>query len=224
MTLFAELRHACADEWARYVDHPFVRGLADGTLPESCFRHYLVQDYLFLIHFARAYGLAVFKSDNLNDIRQAAAGLSAIVDQEMQLHVAFCRRWALDEDDMAAAPEADATMAYTRYVLEKGLSGDLLDLQTALAPCIVGYGEIGQRLFDNPATRMEGNPYREWIETYAAEEYQAVAAAHVAHMDSLMVRRGGPGRLPSLTTTFRQATRLEASFWDMGLCPPMTSS
>jgi len=39
-------------------------------------------------------------------------------------------------------------------------------------------------------------------------------------MDRLMHRRGGPGRLDTLVTTFRQATRLEAAFWEMGLHPP----
>ncbi|MCP5372498.1 MAG: thiaminase II [Hyphomicrobiales bacterium] len=219
-TLFARLRGACAGEWRAYVEHPFVAGLADGTLPQACFRHYLVQDYLFLIHFARAYALAAYKADTLDDIRQATEGLKAIVDVEMGLHVTFCAGWGLDEAAMAAAPEADATMAYTRYVLEKGLAGDLLDLHVALAPCIVGYGEIGARLAADPATRTDGNPYAAWIEMYASAEYQEVAAAEVAHLDRLMARRGGPGRLDGLVTTFRQATRLEAAFWDMGMSAP----
>lgn len=219
-TLFAELRSACAAEWDAYTAHAFVRGLAAGSLPEACFRHYLIQDYLFLIHFARAYGLAAFKADTLEDIRAAAAGLSAMVDQEMQLHVAYSAEWGLGEAEMAAAPEADATIAYTRYVLERGLAGDLLDLQVALAPCIVGYAEIGRALADDPATMIDGNPYRAWIEMYASADYQSVAGDHVAQMDRLMDRRGGPGRLDALVTIFRQATRLEAAFWEMGLYPP----
>jgi thiaminase/transcriptional activator TenA len=219
-TLFAKLRSACAVEWDAYTAHAFVRGLADGSLPEACFRHYLIQDYLFLVHFARAYGLAAFKADTLEDIRAAAAGLSAMVDQEMQLHVAYSAEWGLGEAEMAAAPEADATIAYTRYVLERGLAGDLLDLQVALAPCIVGYAEIGRALADDPATMIDGNPYRAWIEMYASADYQSVASDHVAQMDRLMDRRGGPGRLDTLVTTFRQATRLEAAFWEMGLHPP----
>jgi len=216
-TLFARLRDACASDWTAYTQHAFVRRIGDGTLPEACFRHYLVQDYLFLIHFARAYGLAAFKSETLDDIRRAASGLSAIVDTEIGLHVGYCGRWGLTEADMAAAPEATATLAYTRYVLERGLSGDLLDLQAALAPCIVGYAEIGRALADDPATVREGNTYDEWIAMYASEDYQAVAAEHVEQMDALMQRRGAPSRFESLAQTFAEATRLEAAFWDMGL-------
>jgi len=215
--LFFRLRDACEDEWRSYTDHAFVRGLADGTLPESCFRRYLAQDYLFLIHFARAYALAAYKSDNLGDIRQAAAGLSAIIDVEIGLHVQFCADWGLDEAAMAALPEAEETMAYTRYVLEKGLQGDLLDLHVALAPCMLGYAEIGRALDQSPTRLVEGNPYAPWIDMYASEEYQAVADEERAIINRLMAERGGPGRLPGLTETFRQATRLEAAFWDMGL-------
>ena len=219
-SLFARLKAASAAPWKAYTEHAFVYALADATLPETCFRHYLIQDYLFLIHFARAYGLAVFKADTLADIRHAAAGLSAMVDQEMGLHVAYCRRWQLEEADMAAALEADATIAYTRFVLERGLAGDLLDLYVALAPCVVGYAEIGRRLKKAPTTRLDDNPYGDWIEMYASSEYQEVAAAHVAQMDRLMKRRGGPGRMPSLEGLFRQATRLEEAFWQMGLANP----
>ena len=216
-TLFDRLKTDCAEEWQAYTEHAFVRALGDGTLPEACFRHYLGQDYLFLIHFARAYALAAYKSETLDDIRQAARGLAAIIDMEMGLHVEFCAAWGLDEAAMQALPEAEETMAYTRYVLEKGMAGDLLDLHVALAPCIVGYGEIGTALATAPAVPLADNPYRAWIEMYAGDDYQDVARSEVAELDRLMERRGGEGRRASLATTFRQATRLEAAFWQMGL-------
>lgn len=216
LDLFPRLR-AAAPSWQRYVAHPFVAGLQDGSLPEPAFRHYLGQDYLFLIHFARAYALAAYKADTLSDIRDAAAGMSAIVDTEMALHVAYCADWGLDEAEMEALPEASATMAYTRYVLETGNRGDLLDLYVALAPCVIGYGEIGARLAADPATRRDGNPYMPWIDMYAGEDYQPAARAHAATLDRLWLRRAGAQRLDDLTRIFEEATRLEADFWQMGL-------
>ncbi|MSO92860.1 MAG: TenA family protein [Rhodospirillales bacterium] len=215
--LFRRLKTACAAEWAAYTEHAFVKGVADGTLPEACFRRYLAQDYLFLIHFARAYALAAYKGETLADIRQAATGLSAIIDVEMELHIKYCAGWGLGAAALESVPEAEETMAYTRYVLERGLAGDLLDLHVALAPCIVGYGEIGAALAADPRTKKDGNPYWAWIEMYASAEYQSIAAAGCSTLDALMVRRGGEGRLASLIATFRQATQLEAAFWQMGL-------
>lgn len=214
---FSRLRAAAGPAWTAYVDHPFVRGMADGTLAQAAFRHYLIQDYLFLIHFARAYALAAFKSDDLADIRQAKEGLAAIVDVEMGLHVEYCAGFGIDATAMAATPEDGPTMAYTRFVLERGLAGDLLDLHVALAPCMCGYAEIGRRLSADPATKREGNPYLSWIETYAAPEYQAAAADEAAIVDRLFETRGGERRWPALLRDFTAACRLEADFWRMGL-------
>ena len=216
-TLFDRLKKSCADDWSRYIEHEFVKRLGDGSLPEEAFRHYLAQDYLFLIQFARVYALAVYKSDTMADMRQAAAGMLAILDIEMGLHVEFCAGWGLSEAEMAALPEDSACMAYTRYVLERGMSGDLLDLHVALAPCIIGYAEIGTALAAKPRIKQEGHPYEAWVAMYAGDDYQRVAEDEKSLLEDLMSRRGGSGRFDSLADTFKKATRLEVNFWQMGL-------
>ena len=215
--LLARLRDANRDEWLAYTRHDFVRRLADGSLPQRCFRHYLVQDYLFLIHFARAYALAAYKSETLDDIRKGLAAATAIADMEMGLHVKYCADWGIGQEEMQATPEAPATIAYTRYVLERGLSGDLLDLHVALAPCVIGYAEIGFALDRDPNTRRDGNPYADWIAMYAGAEYQAVARDAASFIEALAGRRGASARLDSLIRTFGEATRAEIAFWQQGL-------
>ena len=214
--LFARLKARCEDDWAAYCGHPFVAGIADGSLAEAAFRHYLIQDYLFLIQFARAYALAAFKADTIADMRAATATLAAILDTEMTLHVGYCADWGLSEAEMAAAPEALETTAYTRFVIDRGLAGDSLDLLVALSPCVLGYGEIGRRLAADPKTSTDGNRYASWIEMYAGDEYQAVCADAAAQLDRLGAARGAEARFESLAGTFAQATRLEIAFWEMG--------
>ena len=216
-TLFGKLCSACSKEWDDYCNHEFVLQAGNGKLPEGCFRHYLEQDYLFLMHFARAYALAVYKSESLSEMRAAASSINAILNYEMEIHVTYCEHWGLKEEEMQRIEEARANMAYTRYVLDKGLAGDILDLHVALSPCIVGYAVIGRNLVDNPEIKLDGNPYRDWIETYAAEEYQDVAKKAVNHLDELAASRMGEGRFERLVRTFRQAVLLEIGFWDMGL-------
>ena len=216
-SIFDRLKQSCAQEWRDYVSHDFIRQLGQGTLPEACFRHYLIQDYLFLIHFARAYALAAYKADTLEDMRPAAASLSATVATEMKLHLTYCEGWGLTAGDVEAAPEATATMAYTRYVLERGMAGDLLDLHTALTPCVLGYAEIGRTLLADPQTRLEGNPYRAWIEEYGSDSYQDLARESNDYFDGLARKRLTEARYPDIARTFSRATRLEAQFWEMGL-------
>ena len=224
--VFSALKATCPDDWDAYVRHDFVRRLGDGSLPEACFRHYLGQDYIFLIHFARAYALAAFKSDALEDMRQAAATLDALINTEMGLHVKYCAGWGLSEPEMAALPEAEANLAYTRFVLDTGLAGDLLDLLAALSPCVMGYAEIGAWLAADPASDLsDENPYRDWIAIYAGAEYREVAQGAARQLDRVAARRLGADveaspRWPGLTRTFGTATRLEIGFWDMGLAPP----
>jgi thiaminase/transcriptional activator TenA len=97
------------------------------------------------------------------------------------------------------------------------MAGDLLDLHVALAPCVIGYAEIAVALKTDLADRIGDCPYASWIETYAGEEYQQLAGGQAGQLDHLLAERGGPGRLTALTEIFRQATRLETKFWDMGL-------
>jgi thiaminase/transcriptional activator TenA len=216
MGLFERLRDAALPDWDAYVAHPFVSGLIDGTLPRACFQRYLVQDYLFLIHFARAFALAAFKSDTLADLADRAATLHALTQHEMGLHVEYCASWGISRAEIEAAPEARETMAYTRYVLERGLAGDVLDLEVALAPCTIGYGAIGRAALADPCLVREGNPYMPWIAMYSGAEYLAVADGAVARLDRIWAQRGSEARMPQLTRTFAEACRLEAAFWQMG--------
>lgn len=217
MDIFDRLKAAAAPEWNSYVAHDFVRQLGDGTLPQAAFRTYLVQDYLFLIQFSRAWALAAYKSRSIPDIRAAQAGLAGILD-ETELHVRLCGRWGLTPQDLAAAPEHQATVAYTRYVLDCGAAGDLLELHAALAPCVIGYAEIGKALTPNGIDALPADhPYREWISEYAGPGYQGVAAAARRQLDELAARTMTSQRFDELAAIFAKASRLEADFWQMGL-------
>ena len=210
-----------ADLWSRYTAHDFVEGLCAATLPRASFLHYLAQDYVFLVHFSRAWALAVVKSETLAEMQLASATVNALVNLEMQHHVKTCAKYGIDEQTLFNTTEAAENLAYTRYVLDAGYSGDLTDLLAALAPCIFGYGEIGVRLAQETVV---DNPYGEWIDTYAGNEYQQVCRDVGALLDQALECRIGADfqkspRWARLTDRFITATRLEVGFWDMGLRP-----
>lgn len=214
--LFRRLRSAAAEAWTGYTWHGFVQRLSDGTLPLSAFRTYLIQDYLFLIHFARAKALAVVKGESIGAMRDKAAAVLAILD-ETKLHLKYCAEWGLDEAAVIATPESAETVSYTRWVLDRGLFGDILDLEVALVPCTVGYGEVALRVLADPARKVHGNPYQSWIDTYGSEDYQAMARAAAKRIDALGVSHGGEARFARLAADFAEAARLEQRFWQQGL-------
>lgn len=216
---FALWRAGCPDDWRAYTHHAFVAGLGDGTLPRAAFLHYLIQDYVFLVHFARAWSLGVVKAETLDEMKVCAGTVDALVNHEMALHVKTCAAAGIDEATLFHATEEFENLAYTRYVMDAGLQGDFLDLMAALAPCCFGYGEIGARL---AGTAAPDAPYRAWIDTYADDGYQSVMAGVGAMIDGAIARRLGPepaqaARWGQLQQRFTTATRLEVAFWDMGL-------
>jgi thiaminase/transcriptional activator TenA len=188
--------------------------MGDGSLSEAAFKDYLVQDYLFLIQFARAYALAIYKGRSLQEMRGALEGLKAILDVEMDLHIRLCAKWGLTAEQLEATPEKGETVAYTRFVLDAGNAGDLLDLYVALAPCMIGYGEIGAALV---GTADDNNPYSEWINEYASADYQKLTKTTIENLDTLASEMMTEARYPRLKTLFGAATRLEADFWQMGM-------
>lgn len=214
---FDHLKEQCQQEWDAYIQHAFVSRLGDATLAPEAFRHYLKQDYLFLIQFGRAFALAAYKSSTVEDLRHAKAGLETIIGLELGLHIEYCKEWGISEQELQALPEARATIAYTRYVLDTGNRGDLLDLHVALAPCLVGYAEVANWLNSRAATvRGDNNPYEAWIKMYESAEFQSAMHAEVAWLNQELADVT-PRRFERLAKIFSDATRLEIDFWDMGL-------
>ncbi|MDO5090783.1 MAG: TenA family protein [Cardiobacteriaceae bacterium] len=199
-------------QYPAYIRHPFVQQLGNGTLPPAAFREYLQQDYRFLLHFTRAWALALYKSDNLADMRAAQSGINAMLDTEIALHIDYCTRWGIPPDTLHTLREHPATVAYTRYVLDCGQQGTLADLHIALAPCILGYADIGRELAAHPAIPLADNPYREWIDMYASAEYQAAAKAEAEYLQHLC-----PHPDTRQQHIFNTATDMEIAFWQMGL-------
>ena len=213
---FGLWRQAAGQDWHAYTRHAFVEGLRDGSLARARFLHYLQQDYVFLIHFSRAWALAAAKADSLEEMQAASATMHALIHEEMPLHVEICARHGIDRATLEATPEARGNLAYTRFVLDAGYSGDFLDLMAALAPCVLGYGEIGARLAGTDG------PYAAWCATYGGADYQGLCHDVGRLIDGALSRRLGPGwpdlpRATALGRTFHTATRLEIGFWDMAL-------
>ncbi|KAK0662917.1 putative hydroxymethylpyrimidine/phosphomethylpyrimidine kinase 2 [Lasiodiplodia hormozganensis] len=200
--------------WREHTHHSFVQGLADGTLPLGKFKNYLIQDYLFLIQFSRANALAAYKAKNLADINKSARIVQHI-QEEMGLHIKYCGGFGLTKEQIESHKEHPACTAYTRYVLDIGQSEDWFGLQIALMPCLIGYGHIARRLFDDPQTKREGNTYWNWVEQYVAEDYTDAVKAGLEIIEQHAVLQS-PSRIEQLVQIFIHATKMETGFWDMG--------
>ena len=210
---YQTLRHNCPS-WDDYIQHDFVKQLAAGTLAADSFRHYLVQDYLYLIHYTRVMALSVYKSDTLAQMRVGQAGINAMLDMEIGMYLDFCRQWDIPLSQVEGAAESAATIAYSRYILDAAMSGSLAELYAAIAPCLMGYGEIGKHIKEQGF--IAGNPYQPWIDVFSSNEFQAITAQNEAQIDALLAE-ASPAQADKFQQLFDTAARMEVNFWQQAL-------
>jgi thiaminase (transcriptional activator TenA) len=208
-----DLRAGAADVWEAQHAHPFVRGIGDGTLPIDRFAHYMRQDYLFLVEYARMLALGAARAPDLATMRRFADLAQAILGEEMELHRAFARDLGISEAQLEAEPPAPTTQAYTDFLVRTAAVGELADLAAALLPCMWGYAEVGQRLAAAGAPPDER--YARWIATYAAPEFDELAAWCRGLVDRLAANAGEEGRA-RMARAFLTCSRYELAFWEMG--------
>jgi thiaminase/transcriptional activator TenA len=91
------------------LHHPFVRGLADGTLDTETFKRYVAQDAFFLNAFARAYAFAAAGSQDMATFTQIWELLNGVL-RELQLHADYARELKIELDRVQPYP---AVAAYT---------------------------------------------------------------------------------------------------------------
>ena len=217
--VFNLLKEKNLKNWLLYTKHDFVNLLSSDSLEEKYFLNYLIQDYLFLIQFSKAWSLAVLKSDTLQEMKIAANTVNDLINFEMELHIKLCGSYNISKNDLESANEENENIAYTRYVLELGYSGDFLDLLSALAPCVLGYGEIG---INGKNFKIKTPMYKKWIDTYSSDEYQDVCKNVANLIDQAFLLRLGSDYVNTykwnkVNKIFNKATLLEIDFWSMAL-------
>ncbi|TKA53976.1 hypothetical protein B0A53_03255 [Rhodotorula sp. CCFEE 5036] len=206
--------------WERYVHHPFPNGLADGTMPLDSFLHFIQQDYHFLKQYGRSNSLAAYKTDNM-ELMAASIEIVNDVIKETEMHVKYCEKYGISRQQLQAVPESTTNIAYTRYVLDTSMQGDLLDARVVTAPCLIGYGHVGARLLaatEGVETDETKNPYWEWIKEYGSDWYQGAVRKGIQLLeDTLVASPVSPARLLELAKIFEKATLLEIAFWDAAI-------
>jgi thiaminase/transcriptional activator TenA len=187
---------------AAALGHPFVRGIAAGTLPHDDFAGYIAQDAFFLESFARAYALAIAHSPDRAGL-EAFADLLAGVREELKLHAAYARKWDID---LSAVAPTRATAAYTDFLLATASLGGIGPTCAAMTPCMRLYAYLGQQLANGP---VQGQ-YAEWVDTYADASFDALATRLEDLLDSY-ARDSEPTKVRA---TYRRAMQLEVDFFD----------
>jgi thiaminase/transcriptional activator TenA len=206
------LRQKAAGVWEAQHQHPFVRGIGDGTLSLERFKFWLRQDYVFLIEYARLLALAAARSPDLETIIRFATLLKETVETEMNLHRAYAAEFGISREELEQELPAPTTRGYTDFLLRVAATGDFAELAAVLLPCMWAFSEIGQRLAAQPVP--SGQRYAKWIAMYSSREFAELAQRCRDLLDSLAA--GLPERdLRKLEAAFLTSSRYEWQFWEM---------
>ncbi len=190
---------------------PFVRGLAQGTLPTPLFQAYLIQDALYLQAYAQALTLAAARADRPEDAAFLGRMAQETVAMEAAMQTTFLQ--ALPERQAAAPPTAERTpvcQAYSDFILARTALDPFAVGLAALLPCFCLYHEVGAGI---AAAAQPDNPYRAWITTYQDPAFAEATDAAVALTDRAAQCATPPVR-EAMAAAFTQAARYEWLFWD----------
>jgi thiaminase/transcriptional activator TenA len=208
-----ELHAAAGPIRAARLEHPFVKGLEDGSLDPEIFKRWVLQDYRYLKEFARVFAWATAKARRLSSMQWYAGVLELTLNTEMELHRQYAGRFGLTHQDLEEEPMWPTTRAYTDFLVRTAADGDMLELLAALLPCAWGYVELAQTMTAR-GKPPEDQRYADWITQYASEEFAQAAEWLREELDGL-AQGISEEKKAHLLEIFLVSSRYEWRFWEM---------
>ncbi|MBM7659987.1 thiaminase/transcriptional activator TenA [Bacillus mesophilus] len=210
MKFTEQLRKDADAIWEASFNHPFVTGIADGSLPLECFRFYVLQDAYYLSHFSKVQALGAAKATDLHTTARFAAHAQGTYEAELQLHENFSKRMGITEAEKESFQPAPTAYAYTSHMY-RAAYGHLGDILSAILPCYWLYYEIGERL--KGATPSEPI-YQDWIAAYGGEWFRELVEEQINRLDQL-AETMSEADLKRMKEHFMISSQYELSFWEM---------
>ncbi|MCF6411288.1 thiaminase II [Pseudalkalibacillus salsuginis] len=211
MSFSKYVREAADPIWEASFKHPFVTGIADGTLPLENFRYYVLQDAYYLSHFARVQSLGAAKSPNIETTASMAAHAKGTYEAELSLHENFSKQLGITDEERSTFKPAPTAYAYSSHMYRAAQFGHLGDIIAAILPCYWLYYEIGERLQE---FKPEEPIYQEWIAAYGGEWFRELVEEQINRLDQIAENVTDQDR-ERMKEHFIISSQYEYEFWDM---------
>ncbi|MDQ0351920.1 thiaminase/transcriptional activator TenA [Alkalibacillus filiformis] len=197
--------------WEANFNHPFIKGIGEGTLPIECFRYYVMQDAYYLSHFARIQSLGGTKADDFYTTSRMAAHAQGTYEAESELHRNFSERLNITEEEQANFKPAPTAYAYTSHLYRTSYQGHLGDVIAAILPCYWIYQEIGEKLKNY---QPDEPIYQEWINAYGGEWFKELVEEQINRLDDIAEQVTEADR-ERMKEHFTISCHYELAFWEM---------
>jgi thiaminase (transcriptional activator TenA) len=207
----SELREAGTELWEAQLAHPFIQGIADGTLSEERFRVWLRQDYAYLLQYVRVASIGVTRAPDEATMKRFAETAHRVLGMELDLHRGYAAEFGLTTDALEREEMTLVTQGYVDHLLRTGLIGEIAELPAALLPCLWGYSWIGEQLATGP--RPQESRYAKWIDLYSSERFRDVAE-WCRELTDQLARESGARARELARRAFMTSSRYELACWD----------
>lgn len=214
MSFSRGLKERATKVWEDGYNHPFVQEIGQGTLDKEKFKFYLLQDYLYLLQYAKVFATAAIKSDTEELMTNFSKIQYFILANEMDLHREYMAGFGIKPDDVGNIKSSLYNRTYTANMLAIGHTGGLAEVMATIFPCAWTYSDWGKRLKEQYADKLEGNFYRTWIEKYAGTEFEDSFGWFYDTLDSLVENMSDEQR-EKIVEIFISSVEFEYLFWDM---------
>ncbi len=214
MSFSRSLKGRAAKVWEDGYKHPFVQGLGSGELDKKKFQFYLVQDYQYLLSYAKVFAIGALKADSEELMTNFSATQYSIFNDEMKNHREYMSRFGIAKGEAERTKPSLFNRAYTANMLAVGQTGGLAEVIAAVFPCAWTYYDYACRLKEDYADRLEGNFYKSWIETYSGEVFKQSFEWFYDALDSLCESKS-EAELQKIADIFTSSVEFEFLFWDM---------
>lgn len=213
MKLTDRLYNTTENMWKSYLEHPFVKKIAEGTLDIDIFRFYMVQDYRYLLEYSKVFALGIIKSTNEEVMRKFALMVKETLDGEMAIHKKYMKRLGITQEEIEHSKTALINSSYTSYMLDVSFRGDILDILVAVLSCAWSYQMIGEHHV-KVAGALENPTFGEWIEGYSCKDY-IESTQEIIDLVNKLGESISEEKAAYLEEIFVNCSRYEYLFWDM---------
>ena len=205
------------DAWARaaplyraIIEHPFNAELAAGTLSMERFRHYMLQDGVYLIAYSRALSIAAARARDTADMVAFAESAREAVVVERALHESYFAAFGIAAGEVLATEPSPSALNYNNFLIATAYHAPYEVTVGAVLPCFWIYWEVGRDIHGRAGP---DNPFQAWIDTYADAAYGATVQRAIAIADRI-AGAVSPAVLEDMHAGFQRGVQLEWMFWD----------
>ena len=211
---------ATEEIWENCHRHPFVQGIADGSLDHDKFCFYMLQDYVYLFDYARVFAIGVAKAKDPEVMRIFANYVQQIMSGEMDIHRGYMKRLGISPEDAERTVPSLDNLSYTSYMIRIAYDDGAAEVAAAILSCALSYEAIAERMVaEHPGTPARPGAadhpfYGEWVQGYASPGYHA-ANLELIDLTERLAEGLDEARLQHLIDVFVNCSRYELLFWDM---------